>query len=218
MKGRYSRAAGRVDLRHFGRGGVARSPFSRAVPGLGIHPGGVFARLALVAALEEERLDGFAARQLRLDLAPEGPDRVLSEGRDQDLIDAREGRDHLRGGADELPLEKRGLADDLLRPLLVVDARELHDQPLRSNLLDERLLDTEFVDAIANDRLRPVDRVRPCLGRHRALGVIHLERQVHPALQIEAQLHRAPRLDLVLIEVEAAARHEEEDQDDTGAK
>ena len=53
-------------------------------------------------------------------------------------------------------------------------------------------LDAELIDAGAQNTLRPVDRVGAGFGRHRALGIVHLEDEVHATLEIQAQRDPVP--------------------------
>src|SRR5206468_9503319 len=89
---------------------------------------------------------------------------------------------------DELELEERRLADQLLRALPVEEAGELDQDAVVALLLKRGLGDAELVDSIPDDLHRLVDRV---LGFRRAqLGLIDLEQEVHPTLKVEAQLDR----------------------------
>ena len=59
-------------------------------------------------------------------------------------------RERRRGLAvDHAKLQRRGGAEDLLRPRRVLDPRQLDDDPTLSLLLDDRFGDAELVDAIA---------------------------------------------------------------------
>ena len=57
--------------------------------------------------------------------------------------------------------ERRGATEDVLRARGVLDARQLHNDAINTLLLDDRLGDTELVDAIAQDRDVLLDS--PCL-------------------------------------------------------
>jgi hypothetical protein len=74
------------------------------------------------------------------------------------------------------------------RTLAIREARELDDDAVRALALDDRLGDAELVDAIANDLDRPVDGALALFGRE--LAGVHLEHQVHAALEVESERDR----------------------------
>src|SRR5262252_7274791 len=90
---------------------------------------------------------------------------------------------------DELELEERGLADQLLRTLLIEKAGELDQDAIVALLLDRRLGDAELVDSVPDDLHGLIDCVLR-LGRTE-LRLIDLEEEIHPALEVEAEFDRA---------------------------
>ena len=102
-------------------------------------------------------------------------------------------------------------------------AGELDDQPAAALNLHHGLLRAELVHAGADNALRALDRVG-AIG-DRSLRLVHLEREVNAALQIEPQVDRHPAHDRVLHRagrrvadaLRRIARHQrddaEEDQD-----
>src|SRR6266542_708731 len=127
------------------------------------------------------------------------------------------GRLRVHRVVDQLELEERGLADEGLRPLGVLDARELDQDAVVSLLHDGGLGHPELVHAVA-DRLQPLphgeaaerrDLFRPERQHHaagRLIGLLHLEAalvaehalRVIPGLrrgQLHDELGAAPALD-----------------------
>src|SRR6266702_2211389 len=82
-------------------------------------------------------------------------------------------------------LEKGGALDDALGARRVLFARELDDEPVVADHLHHGLGHAELVDAGAHHALGAPDRFRR-IG-NRAFRSIHLEREVDPALEIEAE-------------------------------
>jgi len=78
------------------------------------------------------------------------------------------------------------MADQLLGPLLVEEARQLDQNPVLALLLDRGLGDAELVDSIRDDLPRLIDGIAR-LGRSE-LRAVDLEQQIEAALEIEAQL------------------------------
>jgi len=74
----------------------------------------------------------------------------------------------------DLELQKGGALHEPLCARAVIDAGKLNDD--------------ELIDAVAHHLQCAVDRLR--LVRDHALGVVHLQREIHPALQIESLLER----------------------------
>ena len=75
-----------------------------------------------------------------------------------------------------------------LAPGFVFHPGEFHDQPVRADGLDKRLLHPELVDPGPDDAFSALDRVDPALLGEGSVGIVDLEDQVDPALEIEAQL------------------------------
>src|SRR5690606_20303899 len=118
--------------------------------------------------------------ELRAEHLPDGP------------VDPRPRLPDLALRLHELELAERGPLDDLLGAGLLADPRKLHDDPVRPDLLDQRLLDTELVDSRPDDLQRAIRGVRPRFGRERALAVVDLEREVHPSLEIQSERQTVP--------------------------
>ena len=116
------------------------------------------------------------------------PDRLLSESRHDGAVQTRQCLFHLGGRDDQLPLEVRLPVDDLLGPFLVVQPGELHDDAVAAALLDQRLLHSECVDPCAQDLQAAVDRVLAEFVGEAPVRVVDLQHEVHPALEVEAQL------------------------------
>ena len=88
----------------------------------------------------------------------------------------------------QLELEQRGLADQILGALHVLDTGQLDDDAVRALPLNDRLGHAELIDAVADHLLGPV---------HGVLGLffgkifqIHLHDQMDTALQVEPQVER----------------------------
>ena len=133
----------------------------------------------------------------RLDGAPQRTEGVHTHVRDDEPVHAGQCRLHLRRRQDQLELQEGGLLDDVPGLLLIRDPGQLDDEALRARLLDEGLFNPEFVDPRSDHPLHAIDGIRPGLGRHRPQGVVHLQDQMHPALEVQAQLDgglHAPRV------------------------
>jgi hypothetical protein len=116
--------------------------------------------------------------------------------------------------ADDLELQKRRALQDLAGALLVLGARagELHDDAVVALLLDHRLGHAELVDPRADHRQRPVGRVLALRGRHRAGRVVHFQREVRAALQVQPQRHDAAALLVVAVQKPPAQERQRRDQ------
>ena len=87
---------------------------------------------------------------------------------------------------EQLEFEQRRLADQVLGALHVLQAGQLDDDAVLTLPLNGRLGDTELVDAVADNLLRPVDGIAR-LVRLKAFGH-HFHDQVNPALEVQAQV------------------------------
>jgi hypothetical protein len=87
---------------------------------------------------------------------------------------------------DDSELQERGSLHDLFGPRRVVDAGELHDDPVVANLLDQRLRDPKLVDTRSDDRQRALQ----CLGTVNGLSgaFVDLQRQVDAPAEIQSLL------------------------------
>ena len=94
----------------------------------------------------------------------------------------------------DLELEERLLLDELARALRILDARDLDDDAIVALLLHDRLGDAEPFDARAHRLQRAIDRFGLLVGGMRLLRVVDLEREIRPALEVEA-LAAAERCD-----------------------
>src|SRR4029450_6271103 len=79
--------------------------------------------------------------------------------------------------------------DQLLGASLVEEAGELNQDSVVPLLLDGRLRHAELVDSVADDLHRLVGRLLRLGGTE--LRLVHLEEEVHPPLEVEAELDRA---------------------------
>src|SRR5690606_1308305 len=179
-----------------------------------------------VPRLEEELLDCLALRlrgrrvRLRFSFA------LRAQQIHDRPVHPRQRGFELRPALDQPPLQEGRPLDDFLRPALLADPWQLHDDPIAADLLDQRLGDTELVDPGADDLQRPVGRVHLRFRSQRALGVRHLEREVHAALEVEPELDRragpwlvrglAPAL-TVIVEERPAASDQDQDDDEESA-
>src|SRR5690606_22752080 len=109
---------------------------------------------------------------------------------------------------------------------LLADPGQLDDDPVVADLLDQRLRDAELVDPRADDLQRPIGRVHLRFVGQRPLGVRHLEREVHAALEVEPELDRRARARLVrglgpalavVVEERPAAGGQDQDDDEESA-
>ncbi len=91
----------------------------------------------------------------------------------------------------DLELEEGALLYDGHGALWVVDARQLDNDLAVAALLNDRLGDTELVDAGSDDLDGAIERLGSI--RHRAFRLIDLEREVHSALEIQPSLQRDSR-------------------------
>ena len=89
-------------------------------------------------------------------------------------------------------LEEGAPLHDGLGPGGLGDAGQLDHDPGVAHLLDQRLGDAELVDALPQHGEREIE-VALGIGRD-LLGLVELEGEVHPTLEVEAQLERHPRL------------------------
>src|SRR6267378_5017093 len=112
-------------------------------------------------------------------------------------VDAVEERLRFLLGLHELEFEERRLADERLGALLIQEPRELDQDPVLSLPLDRRLRDAELVDAVVDDLPHLLHGVLGFRGAE--LGGVDFQQEVHPALEIEAELDRAiAELDVLL--------------------
>ena len=110
--------------------------------------------------------------------------------RGEERVQLVEGVLHLFGSAHQLEFEQRGLADQVDGALAIGEPRKLHRDPVLAFPLDQRLGHAELVDTVADDLHRALGRVLRLGGiQPRA---IHLEHQVHAALQVESEMDRLP--------------------------
>ena len=71
-----------------------------------------------------------------------------------------------------------------LGPRRIVDAGQLHHDPLVAHLLDHRLGDAELVDALPEHGEGEIEVALGIGGD--LLGLVELQGEVHPALEVEA--------------------------------
>jgi hypothetical protein len=88
----------------------------------------------------------------------------------------------------DLEFQERGFLDHILGTARVVDARKLDDDAVIARLLDQRLGNTELVDA-GPDHLESAVDCLTLVGDH-AFRFVDLQREVHAALEIEPHLER----------------------------
>jgi hypothetical protein len=84
-------------------------------------------------------------------------------------------------------LEERLPLDHRAGPCLVVQTGQLDDDAVVAHALHGRLGHAELVDPVAQDLLVLFGVLPPQLRRHRAVGVLHLEGEVHAALEVEPE-------------------------------
>jgi len=82
-----------------------------------------------------------------------------------------------------------------------------------SDLLDKGFLHAELIDAGPKDPVRPIDVIRFCGVRESPVGIIHLQHQVHPTLQVQSELNRTAISSIVGIQVAKRNSHHDEDGD-----
>ena len=80
--------------------------------------------------------------------------------------------------------EERLILRDLDGALAVVDAGDVDEDAVVARLLDDGLGDAHALDARAHDLERAIDRL--ALVGHDALGLVHVEGEVHPAGEVQA--------------------------------